>query len=1348
MITISWAQLENNATSKELSFESFCFQIAYKKFHEYGVFDSFYNTAGSEFYLILSKDCAELKLKAGDVVGWQAKFWRNKKDEDNSPLDSNHRKELVKGLTKSVADKPKLKHWIICTPGKFANNKPTYPWTTLKQDLVKVSKAVTIGHWHRDTFEAIFHNNPPAYNSIFNHYFNTKFVGIDFINEITQHHLKLLERKFDTDLHIRDENEFPILNRILLDRSKLEISKIIKVLGDTADKIKNGYFSRVDTNSFKNLSKDLIGLNQKFLNHYLSEIAIIETILQSTAGVLELAKAIYSEISDFFTKIEKDRVAINSLLQELHIEDDNSNHQWNTIDYHEENWLRTTIKTVNEIKELLIKNENSLYKKCQRLLSNDTHVFGAAGYGKTNFACSIATHLLKDGYPVLLLLGSSFKNRLAPKKRILELVNLDGNFEFRDFLGAMNNLGFLKKIKVPIIIDGLNESSPTADVWKDDIKAIIREINQFPNLQLITTCREKNEYIEQIFGYPNYSEVPNHLYLKGFTDRNINKAIRKYFHKKNIKPKSNHFDRNLFKDPLRLKIFSEVNEDEQDIEINIRSIIHSIGNYIELLARNVSKGNRRKLYKVKTGLKKLGILLWEHNTRDVLFFEDFYPIFDKEDIDCIDWEQTTTFQLIDEGLCFQRDLKADDELVQFTYDLVGGYQIAQAVFFSESDKNKVIAKLNCDETKQKLFGFQNADRHPLQEDILKAICFLLPQKIGFQIFEIFKEHFIILENLVNLNLLAFDETEKNKFKNFIKQQSLPLDIKTKVVQQLYSDAFQKQAFFVFDIIEVIVGSFSSYEIDVYWSELIRKDAYKLQKLLKRLVERCQNYQEEQYGILLFVALLTATTDKRLRGQATKTLVHLGEKFPNALLKVAQQLQFIKDGFISESLICGLTGATLRLKNKAITEKVIHFFEQSFLQNNPTNHVAVLDYIKVVFNFAQYHFNLGPNTACLYRNKDEKWVADENEIKAIGYDPWRYQMLDYDFVKYQITLVSNDSSRSKSPYSKPEIISFISQKIQQKGYSSHKYKAIEAALKAATKYERDEKSERVISYAEKYLDITYLELAGYLMLNGYITSEKDNTFRFVYINYDPTFPEILSKIQLLNDNFLPKSKADIQNWVLADSAHLLDELYVTTPLFLKQEMVLLHATIQQEDKEQQTRISIDVTAFLFKEIMRNEVIRLFSNAYQSMDDFSQLFSGEIPWMNLYNADETNYYYTQKDLFSCICRYSWTSFSDRYAHPYFEFLTPLIARTLGLQFDIANLEFVNQKGKPITKYFVTDHAQFLFIDKATLIQFLKAENYHLVWSKLVVKYGDFGNYGETTLEEPYRRFIGYRFFESNK
>ena len=71
---IDWNQLKQNMSSKEISFERFCFHYASIMLKGYGQMTYPYNAAGSEFYLELTQpwEYDGIKYKVGDVIGWQA----------------------------------------------------------------------------------------------------------------------------------------------------------------------------------------------------------------------------------------------------------------------------------------------------------------------------------------------------------------------------------------------------------------------------------------------------------------------------------------------------------------------------------------------------------------------------------------------------------------------------------------------------------------------------------------------------------------------------------------------------------------------------------------------------------------------------------------------------------------------------------------------------------------------------------------------------------------------------------------------------------------------------------------------------------------------------------------------------------------------------------------------------------------------------------------------------------------------------------------------------------------------------------------------------------------------------
>ena len=197
-IEIDWNNLEKNMGSKELAFESFNFQIAWVKFLHFGDFEYDYNTPGAEFYLTLKKDCPEFALKNTDVVGWQAKFWVNHNDMNNTKMDSKRRTELKGGFQKALAKKPNLKAWIVCTPGQIeaeARKK-------LEDELHIIKIDLNIVFWNNPIYKAFYLQQHEVFNPIFSHYFSSQFIGYEFLKNYTQMRINKLGKKYDTDLYV------------------------------------------------------------------------------------------------------------------------------------------------------------------------------------------------------------------------------------------------------------------------------------------------------------------------------------------------------------------------------------------------------------------------------------------------------------------------------------------------------------------------------------------------------------------------------------------------------------------------------------------------------------------------------------------------------------------------------------------------------------------------------------------------------------------------------------------------------------------------------------------------------------------------------------------------------------------------------------------------------------------------------------------------------------------------------------------------------------------------------------------------------------------------------------------
>ena len=147
---------------------------------------------------------------------------------------------------------------------------------------------------------------------------------------------------------------------------------------------------------------------------------------------------------------------------------------------------------------------------------------------------------------------------------------------FEDLIEALDLLASnFSTERLPIIIDGLNESFPNERVWADELPLIIKCIENTEHLILVTTCREKTEYIQKIFGRHTYDKVENASLLSGIECRNLLETIHKYFKKYDIIEES-IADKTVFSNPLFLKIFCETHSHSSGILVNEHTLMERL----------------------------------------------------------------------------------------------------------------------------------------------------------------------------------------------------------------------------------------------------------------------------------------------------------------------------------------------------------------------------------------------------------------------------------------------------------------------------------------------------------------------------------------------------------------------------------------------------------------------------------------------------------------------------------------------------------------------------------------------------------------------------------------------------
>lgn len=521
------------------------------------------------------------------------------KDDSNSPLDADHKKELRKGFEVSMSYRPNLKLWIVCTPGSFVQKE----WDKLVADLRTINCSCDFASWHREIFEDFYLKNSSQFNGIFKYYFGEKFIGLNSLFEISCTTLEVLKRKYDVELHTASDFESSLLSVVDENVASQKIKGFISRLKKHADNDRKMPILNTYDWGYSKLSN-------RFINYYQEDFVLryrlidkIYSLYYNRDNIVSKAEELLSLIDDYCNNRQIRVQIVNEEFQQIYSQ---GHDEYGGLN----DYLTELARRARVLESVLTKDDDFSKENLSSfllLLSRKYfQVFAKPGYGKTHLACSLTDNMLKRNKPVLFFMGSSFRNCDSFQSLVLERLGLNGSMSFSDMLDCLDFLARVHHCKLPIIIDGLNETAPNEERWKEELPALKVLLDKHSHLLLVTTCRDKTDYLQAIYGVDNYTEVENHILLNGLVKEDLEVTVDKYFSKYEIRNATVE-DFGAFENPLLLKIFCITNKNKSNIVVNNYSLVSCMDDYSNQLLSNISmhKGKIDKLAKHK--LEKISI---------------------------------------------------------------------------------------------------------------------------------------------------------------------------------------------------------------------------------------------------------------------------------------------------------------------------------------------------------------------------------------------------------------------------------------------------------------------------------------------------------------------------------------------------------------------------------------------------------------------------------------------------------------------------------------------------------------------------------------------------------------------
>ncbi|MCY3627261.1 MAG: hypothetical protein OXG88_06435 [Gammaproteobacteria bacterium] len=1047
---IDWSKLKPYQNDQRRSFEELCYQIAKELYGKKG-FTSVDDSGGGdgvEFYLTLEN---------GDQWGWQAKFYHPDKR-----LNGSRKNDIVNSLNKSCEAHPRLKKWFLCTPTNFTPRKKRSQgeqvWfdNTLPQSIPE-NMNVKLEHWGDSEFNAWL--SEPRFSGKLYYFFGELELDFDWFKRHFDKQMAGVGDKFDSSLHTETDVDAEI-HALLGDKAfghqiTKWIEKLEEELPDLTDAINDlkrpiPYIEWGEEEKSKviSASESLQDALMNIIDRFEQARKILDKQDLAAAQAIEWGAA-FGQLRKVFDNFEKVTMesGISKMKCTIKKED-------------EEQALRKASSVVhgprNLVARLLDKFFPSVIWKQELINKSDLHILGDAGIGKTHIACNICDDRLKNGLPALFVRGNLFTTEQSIESQLRIILDIPPSYSWHDFLQALSAAAEAYRTRIPLIIDGLNESTHNgtfSNIWELGLKGLVREITQAKNLVLITTCRES--YKEDIWKEGTLKEFNwkkliwedkdslNLVYTDGFDPyEEVEPAVEKYFNVYKIKADLTAAPLAQFRHPIYLKIFCETKNSERKTEKEVyvgeQTLFEVFDEYLEQCNEAVCArlGLRRETPVIQPILNKIAEYLWQNCSRNILV-EELVKFTDNQLLSDLNWSSSKAHAIEAEGLLVCRDRIEGKDKMSFTYDLLGGYLIAKYLVDQATDD--VPGFLNNEEIVTLLFGENHQTLHPMHEDISRCLAALVPAETGH-----FLHEFPDNKKAFGLSIRALFEISPK----YINQDCINL------VTHLF-DQYQKNRDFFFKSAETTVGhpnhpfnasfwserllALSMSERDLSWTEYVRRNRYTLEETVTRFEETCQNaqnvsdYSKKRLFLLAeYIMWILTSTVRPLRDQATRALYWYGRCFPQEFFDLVMKSFTINDPYVSERMLAATYGIAMARQNdfkdtsfvrKALPLYARQLYENMFKPNalHSTTHILARDYAKRTIDVALIHH---PNLLTdderehisppFTGGRVRKWGESEN--KEEGPPPIRM-----DFEKYTLRgLVSYDAASDEDKRVKANI----------------------------------------------------------------------------------------------------------------------------------------------------------------------------------------------------------------------------------------------------------------------------------------------------------------------------------------
>lgn len=942
MEELNFSNIRNHDGSSDNGFEELICQLAHLSPPENADYfvrkDGAGGDAGVECYW---------KLNDGSEHAWQAKYFLNS-------LVSNQWSQISKSVKTVLEKHPNLTKYYVCLPRDWndsrklgANgNTVNSSWDKWQEHVIKWEKEaiksgmeVEFTYWCKHEISMLLQRDEPLFSGRARYWFNAPVLTTTNFKKLAERSRKSLGERYTPEFHL----DLPVAKVFDgLGKSKAlwdELETQINDWKEAAEKAQPAIASVEESTtelSLNNVNTEINDLFETLFNGVMSQ-SFLDNISLHRQRIADLMRKL-SLVSDqlltlSFSEKEKDQQR-------------SQQSQFYSFDA--------------ETERLSNYLENNICKAASRRC---VLLIGEAGIGKSHLLCDITLKRIKDGLPTLFVLGQHYQggNPLATLQNSLSLNDISPH----EFLGALDAAGEAKKTNTLIILDAINEGVHR-DEWEHHLGGFLTDILQFPNLSIALSCR--STYVgylvqEELIGNPLVKII--HRGFSGFEHR----AASKYLSAQGISKPSTPITAPEFTNPLFLKTCCKALKDsgQNSFPKGLQGITKLFNFYIDSMELVVAK---KKRYRpgdqvVKDALETLTKSLYP----DHLFGVPLKTA--RELINQCDPKPNNEDYLFDiliqEGV-LSEDLEYDDNgenllpVVRFPYERFSDHFIAH-----------IIANDISDESLESIFKEGGSLNHLFKNNaynaysgILSALSIFIAERYHRELID------LIIEDKSDKRLfdILFTETLLWRTGESFTKRSLQLLNEVSVygfhspsLDVLMALSTEPSHPWNAELLHRILFKMSMPERDKFWSTHIAVSDYdeegnEEESILRSLIEWAHSGvmdQVEAERIHLCAIVLmwtTSTSNRKVRDQATKSIVRILSLYPAELLPILKRFCEVDDLYILERLYAVAYGVLSNIDDEQIIKTIVDFvFKTVFDSGHPPPHILLRDYATGVMELA-------------------------------------------------------------------------------------------------------------------------------------------------------------------------------------------------------------------------------------------------------------------------------------------------------------------------------------------------------------------------------------------------------------